>query len=202
MQVFMMPQEIFITLENSEKLPMLSFGLQTAMEYLLGSGVWRFELARYKMENGTTHLRFNALVPNKGLTYSKCQQLEPLFDSGFFPMSIPTAELWQNEDKSAKPDNRMYNNYKEGTVISIPDLRVDCDPEHPELGVPTIGFLSFGLSDNIVGFFAMGVRTARFQISQKVMQTWFNKGYKSDDLIAQALAAQDYDENSTVGQLP
>lgn len=192
MKIELKSSEVVFDMPNDTKLPVLSFAIQIGLEYMLGCGVWRLEMARYKLDN-MSRLVYRALVPARALTVSSASHLRSMFyDEKLLPLTIPKVDLWQNEDKLAPDGSSRIHQHRQETVISMPDIKTDI----------SLGYLCFGLSDQIVGQFFKGATTCRIQVSQKVLQCWYNRGYSLQGLEEHIREEKDYDEESTVGSLP
>ena len=194
MQLKISQDEFLIAAANDTKLAELSFAIQEAIMYFVGSGVWRWEMARYKLEDKSVKIICRPLVPTKGLQVSNITQLGGLFKMGLLPLSIPKVELFEigGDRKVAQDGNSRVYQSSEGTLLVQRDIVSDI----------TLGFLAYGLADSIVAWFMKGARTVRWQCSKDIMQTLFSLGMTPGEVTEFYAKDQDYNEKTTVNDLP
>ena len=153
------------------------------------------EIVRQKIDNGHKII----IKPYqddsaKTLQCSHVTILSGLRKNGLIPQSIPAHELWHPGDNSvliAKDGQNKLHGSSEGTLFQVRNL----DP-----GI-TLGFLAYGYSDQIVGFFFKGAKKAKLQISLDISQISYDCGMMQTDLIKQVMEEKDYEEDLKVANL-
>lgn len=187
--------EISVTVGGKRPLPELSFAIQTAVGWFLGSGVWRFEFGRYRLDNGDCKIVLRPLVTPAALQCSAISQLGALLEGGLVPRSVPQGEEWHRhmvggQREAADGMNRVYDS-DEGSLFVHQDINPSA----------SIADLAFAMADQITGFFWRGVKTGRFQVSQALMEVWFNKHMDEKEVVRYAADPKDYNERSLVNQM-
>jgi len=161
------------------QLSWMSSALEYGFPWLLGRGIWRFNINRVKTADLQCPITLSMegdARSNKPFSMSAVTRLHMLHEQGFIPDDL--AEPFEIEDGSS--------------TMEWLDLDLSQD----------LAFLAYGMSDTIAAFFLAGAEKVKFQISRKRMQLWMDVGMSNEEIGTFIARPRDYDETTTVGHLP
>lgn len=162
------PGSVRSVIEPIESLTELTFAVQATFDWFLGRGVWRIGLERNRPLDGSCIIMGTALETPGPCRISNVCTLGGAVKQGVIPASIPENKLFRKNQHGifAQPDiqhgqHQVYLEKQDEAVLANQDLFND---------VP-IGQITLATASLIVGFFFRGVRSVRFQLSQKNQET-------------------------------
>lgn len=177
-----------VLLAKTDPISYMSHSISLALSWLLGHGIYGFDIVREKSVNGRCLLRIKGLTPSKKFVFSSAVPLKELFEAKYIPELVP--EIWQ---EIAEVDGiiRMHS-YSGETIFNSYELKQDL----------SLAEFSFGVADTITSFFALGCTHAKYQCSEKISQHWFNFGMDQKELSALLEGPTSYDPDKLIESLP
>jgi hypothetical protein len=187
-------------------LPELALAMEFISNHFMGRGVYRWSIERDKNTDGHCVVEAQSLMaPSEMPKILQISQVAPLgmaVHNKILPYNIPLKESFlfgaNTEPLAYDGQNRrrLFCSQSEDWTESIIESR-DVNP------TVQLSMLSWGFADMTVGLFALGVRSLKYQISQKTSQIYIKHKLDEKRLCKYFQSqASDYNIASTVGKLP
>jgi hypothetical protein len=190
------PSHVVIVVPFDEPIVHLSFGLEQAISWFASSGVWRWNIARSRINEGV-RFELNALIDPKPPSYAGNTALGSLVERDFIPATIPETERWgqhggtrvMSEMTGPRRIKKFTPNARGESCLNSTDLRPDL----------SIAEYAWGLADTFVSAFVDGAMKGKHQLSLELSQIWFDLGFSQEKMAT--WIHQEYDTNAKVSTL-
>lgn len=178
--------QVTVEFENPKTpLPWFSSAVDWAIQWFLGSGIWKFDFVR-EHHGETTILVMRGLVPAKsrGPAMSGWGTLYNLHKQGLFPITIPEGMEFSERRKGGRSDG--------WTMICMAGLHADV----------RLAELAYGLADGVTGLFRGGGTAGAWVGSAKLCQLKINLGMSEKELLKYITDPLDYSASDSLSDFP
>lgn len=174
-----------------------SYGIETAINWFFGRGVYKLKIERSKVDRNQV-VTVTPLSKPREFTFSQVCSIGTLVSEGFWPRDLSEDERWRvpNENRNEIRDgqHRIWRSDNECSIIQS----FGKSPDTP------MAIISYGLADIATGMFWHGAKWVKFQGSLGTTQIITDKGFASADALAKYILGDDvgYDVKQKVSALP